>query len=272
MPKQTKLAAQEKSPQAANSFVDTSRKTKFCMYHLQGVCSYGQACAFAHSCAEVQAALDSRKARPGDDDFEGGHKSKMCSTSRGEEELVPSMHPYKRSLCRWNEKGKCRNGQQCRFAHGESELRAAEKIKNARSNHMPISRDADALKIKSFMPISKDVGAIKIDAFKECTSIASKLIAEVDYIPRQLNEPMKVRLDSYPTPAGLLPPADPYSLLSESFLAAHKNQGLDAELALLHQSMIAMGSPLSLDNAARYDPYMLEVPLPWGALATTAVS
>ena len=29
--------------------------------------------------------------------------------------------------CIWNEKGKCRNGDQCRFAHGLGELRLNQK-------------------------------------------------------------------------------------------------------------------------------------------------
>jgi hypothetical protein len=30
---------------------------------------------------------------------------------------------YKKTLCMWHEKGKCRNGDQCRFAHGVEEIR-----------------------------------------------------------------------------------------------------------------------------------------------------
>ena len=32
--------------------------------------------------------------------------------------------------CIWNEKGKCRNGDQCRFAHGLGELRLNQKPEN----------------------------------------------------------------------------------------------------------------------------------------------
>jgi len=35
---------------------------------------------------------------------------------------------YKKTLCIWYEKGKCRNGEKCRFAHGLRELRAREQL------------------------------------------------------------------------------------------------------------------------------------------------
>jgi hypothetical protein len=38
---------------------------------------------------------------------------------------------YKKTLCMWNEKGRCRNGDQCRFAHGFNELRARELNESA---------------------------------------------------------------------------------------------------------------------------------------------
>jgi len=54
---------------------------------------------------------------------EGGCKDPTCTFAHGEEELRSTNLFFKKTLCMWNEKGKCRNGDQCRFAHGSTELR-----------------------------------------------------------------------------------------------------------------------------------------------------
>lgn len=100
------------------------RKTKFCMYHLQGVCHFGDGCAFAHSCVELQGAPDLRKTRLCKLHATGSCKAADCSFAHSEEELRSTDMFYKKTLCIWYEKGRCRNGDQCRFAHGVSELRA----------------------------------------------------------------------------------------------------------------------------------------------------
>jgi len=99
-------------------------KTKFCMYHLQGVCQFGDNCAFAHSCLELQGAPDLRKTRLCNTyATTGSCKDHGCSFAHGEEELRSTDMFYKKTLCIWYEKGRCRNGDQCRFAHGLDELR-----------------------------------------------------------------------------------------------------------------------------------------------------
>lgn len=100
------------------------RKTKFCVYHLQGVCQFGENCAFAHSCGELQGAPDLRKTRLCRAFVNGGCKDRDCDFAHSEEELRSTDMFYKKTLCMWFEKGRCRNGEQCRFAHGETELRA----------------------------------------------------------------------------------------------------------------------------------------------------
>merc|ERR1719382_2347249 len=84
------------------------RKTKFCMYHLQGVCQFGSNCAFAHSLDELQG---------------GGQTEEEDE----EEEIRPVDSSYKTTLCMWHEKGRCWNEDQCRFAHGVRELRSKER-------------------------------------------------------------------------------------------------------------------------------------------------
>lgn len=99
-------------------------KTKFCTYYLKGACHYGDECAFAHNCTEIQAMPDLRKTRVCKAFLEEGCSDPDCTFAHGEEELISTGLFHKKSLCKWNEKGKCRNGDQCRFAHGADELRA----------------------------------------------------------------------------------------------------------------------------------------------------
>jgi len=116
-------------------------KTKFCMYHLKGSCQYGSSCAFAHSCAELQATPDLRKTRLCTTYANTGVcNDPSCSFAHGEDELRSTDMFYKKTLCMWNEKGKCRNGDQCRFAHGMAELRAnggAETVTSGDSSPVP---------------------------------------------------------------------------------------------------------------------------------------
>lgn len=102
------------------------RKTKFCMYHLQGVCQFGDSCAFAHSCEELQEAPDLQKTRLCPvESSEGVCEDPKCSFAHGEQELRSTDLFYKKALCMWYEKGRCRNGDRCRFAHGNYELGTA---------------------------------------------------------------------------------------------------------------------------------------------------
>mmetsp|Transcript_65785 Transcript_65785/g.117256 ORF Transcript_65785/g.117256 Transcript_65785/m.117256 type:complete len:354 (-) Transcript_65785:303-1364(-) len=99
------------------------RKTKFCMFHLQGACQFGKDCAFAHSVTEMNGTPDLRKTQLCKAFAEGKCEDPQCNFAHGETELRSTDMFFKKSLCIWNEKGKCRNGSQCRFAHGLTELR-----------------------------------------------------------------------------------------------------------------------------------------------------
>jgi len=104
-------------------------KTKFCLYHLKGVCQFGADCSFAHSFSELQATPDLRKTRLCINFFEGGGcNDPDCTFAHSEEDLRSTDMFYKKTLCIWNEKGKCRNGDQCRFAHGIGELRMNQQL------------------------------------------------------------------------------------------------------------------------------------------------
>jgi hypothetical protein len=99
------------------------RKTKFCMYHLQGACRFGSECAFAHSLNEMHNTPDLRKTQLCKAYLEGRCNGD-CNFAHTENELRSTDVFFKKTLCIWNEKGKCRNGAQCRFAHGIKELRS----------------------------------------------------------------------------------------------------------------------------------------------------
>ena len=98
------------------------RKTKFCMYHLQGICHFGDDCAFAHGCNQLQKMPNLHKTRLCTAFASGECNDAECTFAHSEEELRSTDVFYKKNLCMWYEKGRCRNGRQCRFAHGIEEV------------------------------------------------------------------------------------------------------------------------------------------------------
>lgn len=100
------------------------RKTKFCVFHLQGVCQYGKTCAFAHDLRELQGTPDLRKTKFCKN-VNGVCQVPDCAFAHSEEELRSMDSFYKKTMCMWYKKGRCRNGRQCRFAHGIEELRSS---------------------------------------------------------------------------------------------------------------------------------------------------
>jgi hypothetical protein len=99
------------------------KKTKMCVYHLQGRCGYGSSCQFAHCASEIQKAPNLAKTQLCTKFMNGTCTNKNCTYAHGQAELV--MPPsYKKKACTWFMQGKCRNGIKCGFAHDISELRA----------------------------------------------------------------------------------------------------------------------------------------------------
>jgi hypothetical protein len=58
---------------------------------------------------------------------------------------------FRKTVCIWNEKGKCRNGDQCRFAHGKEQLRPDKApqmtVANATAAREPSRRQRAAAKV-----------------------------------------------------------------------------------------------------------------------------
>lgn len=92
-----------------------------CAFFLHGACVYGKACAFAHNPNELKDSPDLTKTRLCQTYAETGScTDPECRFAHGDDEL--RLVNFKTSMCFWHEKGRCRNGDNCRFAHGNSEL------------------------------------------------------------------------------------------------------------------------------------------------------
>jgi len=111
-------AASEKKKQANKDL----QKTKLCVYHLEGKCGYGSSCTFAHYVSEVKTGPDLTKTQLCAKFAEGTCANKNCTYAHGEAELRDPPN-FKKKICKWNLKGKCRNGTSCGFAHDGVELR-----------------------------------------------------------------------------------------------------------------------------------------------------
>jgi len=98
------------------------RKTKICNFYPRGACQYAEECAFAHTSKELQPTPDLTKTQLCQAFFSGGCTQHDCSYAHGENELRAARAPFKNTLCLWNKRGKCRNGELCRFAHSTDEL------------------------------------------------------------------------------------------------------------------------------------------------------
>lgn len=103
------------------------RKTKYCVFHLQGVCHFGDSCAFAHTLEELQGVPDLKKTKLCRFKV---CKDGNCPFAHSEKELRSTDTCYKKTLCMWHAKGRCRNGEQCRFAHGTAELRPPKILRH----------------------------------------------------------------------------------------------------------------------------------------------
>jgi len=99
------------------------QKTRLCVYNLQGKCGYGSNCTFAHSAFDIKNVPDLRKTQLCTKFAEGKCTNKNCTYAHGESELKDPPN-FKKKICKWHQKGNCRNGASCGFAHDMKELRA----------------------------------------------------------------------------------------------------------------------------------------------------
>lgn len=120
------------------------RKTKMCNYHVQGACTFGADCLFAHSADELHNIPNLHKTQMCPDFANGSCNNVNCNFAHGEEELKP-FPALKQKLCKWHQKGKCNNGDSCCFAHGRQDLRS----RGTRSTERPAKTAAAAAAIVS---------------------------------------------------------------------------------------------------------------------------
>jgi len=99
-------------------------RTKMCPHLLEGQCTKGPSCSYAHSQEELREAPNLKKTRLCQLFMIGKcNRGNMCSFAHGEEELRATPEFFKTSICNGYLKGNCRSGDHCRYAHGKDELR-----------------------------------------------------------------------------------------------------------------------------------------------------
>ncbi|KAF8819529.1 putative zinc finger protein [Cardiosporidium cionae] len=101
-------------------------KTKLCPYLQNSTCASGNSCSFAHSETELRPSPNLRCTKLCDSAKRGETCTAVdCAYAHSPEELTPSedLLTYKTVLCFYYKRGGCFNGDKCRFAHGERELR-----------------------------------------------------------------------------------------------------------------------------------------------------
>eukprot|EP01068_Selenidium_serpulae_P004139 Selendium_serpulae@DN3432_c0_g1_i1.p1 len=104
-------------------------KTKLCPYQQRGYCFNGSSCSYAHADMELKPLPDLRQTKMCDytkKGFECPKRDQGCSYAHDIVDLRPStdLATFKTSMCFFWRKGKCFNGEKCRFAHGLTEVRA----------------------------------------------------------------------------------------------------------------------------------------------------
>ncbi|OEH76903.1 zinc finger c-x8-c-x5-c-x3-h type protein [Cyclospora cayetanensis] len=128
---------------AADAASQRMQKTKMCRFHLQGCCSKGPLCVFAHDARElrerpnlIRTRLCPYMTRTASDRATGSEqqqqgplscsKGDACKFAHSVEELRSTPEFFKTAVCPLHAAGgpkACPSGAACRFAHGEAELR-----------------------------------------------------------------------------------------------------------------------------------------------------
>lgn len=119
------------------------RKTRMCMYNLQGTCAAGSRCMFAHSVKELQDGPDLYKTQICEAFLRGNCTNQDCTFAHGDDELQP-FPALKQKLCRWHQRGRCRNGDKCHFAHGLHDLNDESAVPIASSAESDTEREQPA--------------------------------------------------------------------------------------------------------------------------------
>lgn len=101
-------------------------KTKMCKYKLQGTCTKGKQCNFAHDETEMSNLPDLSCTKLCATYIQIGKCDKPgCTYAHSKDELRATSDFHKTKLCRFWPMGSCELGNKCRFAHTQTELRPA---------------------------------------------------------------------------------------------------------------------------------------------------
>eukprot|EP00929_Paragymnodinium_shiwhaense_P004133 TRINITY_DN10485_c0_g1_i1.p1 TRINITY_DN10485_c0_g1~~TRINITY_DN10485_c0_g1_i1.p1 ORF type:complete len:579 (+),score=77.20 TRINITY_DN10485_c0_g1_i1:80-1816(+) len=117
-------SAKEKERKRAALTALQVQKTRLCDKHRRGFCSAGDQCPFAHGHEELRERPDLRRTRFCEALKGGNCVDQRCGFAHSLDELRVSAGVFKTQLCKWFiRKGVCNKGDNCRHAHGMSELR-----------------------------------------------------------------------------------------------------------------------------------------------------
>lgn len=100
--------------------------TKMCKYMVNGTCTKGAQCNFAHDKTVIQALPDLSRTKLCKTFFKSGVcDNPGCTYAHSQEELrgTSDFGIHKTKLCRFWPNGTCELGDKCRFAHTSTELR-----------------------------------------------------------------------------------------------------------------------------------------------------
>lgn len=115
-------AAQYQQQMAGQQTHQKYKSTLCNVWLMEGVCARGRLCHYAHGIRELNYSQYYN--------FYGASTPTMTPGSniirQGQDEY--NTRYYKTALCQfWQQRGNCNNGDQCRWAHGEAELRQTEQ-------------------------------------------------------------------------------------------------------------------------------------------------
>ncbi|CAD2099923.1 zinc finger protein, putative [Plasmodium vinckei] len=124
-------------------------KTKMCPFQKnKNYCLNESDCHYAHSIDELKPMPDLRNTKLCD-----YIKKKLpckdinCKFAHDTEMLKPSVHlaTYKSTICSFWGKGKCFNGNKCRFAHGTNDIKANENMNVLENNKHNQKKNKDSI-------------------------------------------------------------------------------------------------------------------------------
>lgn len=117
-------------------------KTKMCKYMVNGTCTKGAQCNFAHSKVEIQALPDLSCTKLCKTFVKLGMCDKPgCQYAHTKDELRATSDFHKTKLCRFWPLGNCELGSKCRFAHTSIELRPSVPSQNQMTNQLKNSNN-----------------------------------------------------------------------------------------------------------------------------------